>query len=345
MRERRPNRKPFNPRSESGIALVLVLFIVALCTVIVTQMTYTSTLDTTLHLLSKRSLEAEYLLKSVVNVGRAVIKTDISPEDAEQDTWGQFRNGLPIPPQWLEVDDPSVRLELEIRPEESKLPIKALVSGTRVNDKWRDVFSRFFKKMEFDSDGAEDGSGLFPGRVFTADEVVANLIDYMDSDKESYQSDDFVGGVESEVPEGSFANRSIRWQGQLYAVPGMNADRIRRITPFITSFGGGRRININLAPRVVLESLHPEIGEGEVNAIIELRSEEPFTNQNRKTALTPGIIGDDVYNEIASMIDVRSRWFQIVGKVDYGASTSFMRSYVSQTEPGELPIMRISEIF
>lgn len=338
-------RKKERSSHEQGVALVMVLFVVALSSIIITQLTYTGTLDTSLHLYSKRSLESEYLLKSTINFGRALLKTDISPEDSERDFWGPFLNGLEIPKEILNIQDPAVRIELEIRPEEAKLPLRSLVSGRRGNEKWRDVFVRFFQKMGFDDDNLPDESGLFPGRVFSASEVVANLIDYMDPDSEDYQASDFPTGIESTLDKDVFANKHIRWLGELHNVPGMNQSRIRRISPFLTAFGSGRRININLAPRAVLESLSPEIGQPEVDAIIAFRSSEtPFDNQNKKIELSL-IVGQDIYDRVAPMIDVQSRWFQIIAKVDYGASTSFMRAYVSQTQTGELPIIRISEIF
>ncbi|MCB0330933.1 MAG: general secretion pathway protein GspK [Bdellovibrionales bacterium] len=332
---------------EDGIALILALFIVALCTVIVTQLTYTGMLDTSLHLLSKRSLESEYLMKSAINFGRAILKADVSEEDAEQDAWGPFLNGIEIPKEILNVRDPSVRVELEIRPVSASLPLRAVVSGDRANVKWRDVFQRFFEKMGFDSDELPDESGLFPGQVFDSSQVVANMIDYMDTDEVSYEADDFVGGIESNLPDSAtFPNRSsLRWIGELYAIPGMNADRVRRISPFVTAFGNGRTVNINLAPRIVLESLHPEIGASQAEAIIQLRSEEAFTNVNKKGRLAPDIIPEEVYNEITPLIGIGSRWFQILAKVDYGSSTSFMRAYVSQTKPGELPLLKITEMF
>ncbi|MCI5064430.1 type II secretion system protein GspK [bacterium] len=335
-----PARQANQASSESGVALILVLMVVSLCTIIITQLTYTSTLDTRLHLISRRSLEAEYLLKSVVNFGRAILKADVSPEDTPQDSWAIFQQGLEVPKEVLKIRDPSVRLELEIRPEESKLPIQMLRGGDK---RWRDVFVRFFERMEFDTDGATDGSGLFPGRVFTAREVVANLIDYMDRDDESYDEDDFPSGIESELPEGTFPNKSIKWLGELSAVPGMNADRLRRVSPFLTRSGVGK-ININFAPQIILESLHEEIGSAEVQAILQLRAEVSLDDQNKVAELTP-IIGQDVMSQILSQTSVNSSWFQILAKVDYGASTSFMRAYVSQNNPGELPTIRISEIF
>ncbi|MCB0320509.1 MAG: general secretion pathway protein GspK, partial [Bdellovibrionales bacterium] len=326
-------------KDERGVALIIVLGLISLTTILVTQLTYSATLDMRLHLMAKRSLEAEYLLKSAVNLGRALIKEDTSPEDAYQDTWAQFRDGLEIPRELLQVEDPSVRVELEIRPEESKIPIRSLLSGRSANSRWRDVFARLFQKLGFDEDEEEDQTGLFPGRVFKADELVANLIDYMDPDSDPYQVDDFAQGIESESLKDAFPNRPIRWLGELNGVPGFTTNRIRLMQPFLTTFGSGRRVNINLAPRAVLESLHPEIGTEEVDAILAFREEQPFDNTNRKTELGL-IIGESTYDDITTMITVESRWFQLLAKVDYGASSSFMRAYVVQGNSGELPILR-----
>lgn len=335
-------------KSERGVALVLVLFVVALASIIVVNLSYSASLEMRTNLMVERGLKSEYLLKSAINFGRAILREDTSPEDAPQDTWGLFRNGIPIPTDALNIHDPALKsLELEIRPEESKLPVAALLSGGSVNIQWRDVFHRFFVSLGFDEDEEEDESGYFPGRVFKSDELVANLIDYMDQDSDSYQSNDFVSGIESELPEGVFPNRSLQRIGNLTSIPGFTASRVRQLTPFLTAFGNRRRLNINLAPSAILRALHEEIGDEEVSAIVAFREngeEGPFTNQNRKEKLSE-ILGEAVYDELAPMLDVQSRWFQILAKVDYGTSTNFARAYVSQAANGEMPVTRIMELF
>ncbi|MCB0339049.1 MAG: type II secretion system minor pseudopilin GspK [Bdellovibrionales bacterium] len=337
----------YTQKQERGLALLLALFIVALASIIVVNLTYSSFLGARLNDATAKGLQAEYLLKSTVNVARAIIKEDTSPEDTLQDSWGLFVNSQAVPAEMLGINEPNVSIELEISPENSSFPLRSLLQSTRgpVEPKWRDATVRLFQLLGFDEDGQEDQTGLFPGRVFTSEELVSVLIDAMDSDSDSYPGDaQSPPGIEGELAENPFTNSLLKRVGELVNVPGFTPARMRKLSPLATVFDGGR-VNINLAPPIVLKSLHEDIGDAEVDAIMALRKETPFDDVNRRTELS-NIIGSDVYEDISTMIDVKSRWFRILAKVDYGSATYFMRAYVSKSsEEGELPVIRSVELF
>lgn len=295
----------------------------------------------------EHGMQAEYLLKSAVNIARILIKADVSAEDGPQDLWGKFSNGAPIPLELLGIQQPNTSVALEIRPEESKIPLRALVpiSGGEPDLKWRGVLSRLFKNLGFDDDDQEDQTGYFPGRRFSADEMVANLIDYMDQDKESYNPGDFAMGIEKDLPADIFPNTRMSRVGELRAIPGFTPARIRKLEPLVTVFGNSR-INLNLAPAVVLRSLSDDFGEKEVEEITAFRKSEegPFTFENQKEKLSE-IIGEQAYDRVNTMISVESRWFQVLAKVDYGTTTYFMRAFLSKEGSGELPQIRSVELF
>lgn len=332
-------------RGDRGVALIMVLFIVALATVLVTQITYESTLRMRTSLMVQRSLQAEYLLKSTINFARALIREDTSPEDGPQDTWGRFKDGIGIPGDLLGLSDRSVRLFLEIRPEEGKLPIRHLVRGSGVQVIWRDILVRFFERMGFDEDGEADHTGLFPDRVFDSREMVANLIDYMDRDQESYRADDFVNGIEDAIEEDYFSNRSIRRISELSLIPGFTPNRVRKIRPFVSAFGRPV-ININFVPRVVLESLTEEIDPGEAEALIDFREgpDGPFTDVNKVQQIET-LAGREAWLEIASITKTDSAYFQALAKADYGASTYFGRAIIIQNNDGEIPSLHSLELY
>lgn len=297
--------------------------------------------------MTERGMQAEYLLKSAVNFARILLKEDITSEDSVQDFWGPFSSGAPIPLELLGIQEPNVRVALEIRPEESKIPLRALVptSAGEPDIKWRDTLVRLFRNLGFDADGEEDQTGLFPGRQFSSEELVANLVDYMDQDKESYRPGDFASGIESDLPQEYFPNTRITRVGEIKVIPGFTPARIRRIEPLITVFGNSR-VNINLAPEVVLRSLSEDLNEQQIESIGEFRKGEdgPFTFQNQKERLSE-MIGESTYDRINTMISVESRWYQVLAKVDYGATTYFMRAFLSKEEKNELPAIRSLEIF
>lgn len=295
----------------------------------------------------EHSMQAEYLLKSAVNFARVLIKEDTSPEDAYQDLWGKFSGGAPIPLEMLGIPQINTHIELEIRPEESKVPLRALVpiAAGEPDQKWRGVLTRLFTNLGFDDDQEEDQTGLFPGRHFSSEELVANLVDYMDQDKESYNPGDFASGIEADLPADTFPNTRITRVGELKVIPGFTPARIRKLEPLVTVFGNSR-ININLAPAVVLKALSDDFSDQEIDAILSFRKSDdgPFDFENQKEKLTE-IIGDTRYDKINTMITVESRWFQVLSKVDYGTSTYFMRAFLSKEGTGELPQIRSVELF
>ncbi|MBN8549576.1 MAG: general secretion pathway protein GspK [Deltaproteobacteria bacterium] len=329
------------------MALILVVFVVALASILVLNLAYSTFMGSRVSVMVEHSMQAEYLLKSAVNFARVLIKEDTSPEDAYQDLWGKFSGGSPIPLDLLGIKQPNMQIELEIRPEESKVPLRAMVpiAGGEPDLKWRGVMTRLFRNLGFDDDQEEDQTGLFPGRHFSSEELVANLIDYMDQDKESYNPGDFASGIESDLPPDTFPNSRINRVGEIKVIPGFTPARIRKLEPLVTVFGNSR-INVNLAPAVVIKSLSDDISDAEVEAMLAFRKSDdgPFTFENQKEKLGE-MIGEPQYDKINTMISVESRWFQVLSKVDYGTSTYFMRAFLSKQGNGELPQIRSVELF
>ncbi|MEZ4753147.1 MAG: type II secretion system minor pseudopilin GspK [Bdellovibrionota bacterium] len=344
----RPVNRPVN-RSAKGLALILVIFIVALASTIVVNLAYNTMISARSNSMTVKSLQAEYILKSAVNVARVLIQKDDTPEDAGDDLWAKFKDGIVIPTQLLGIDTPNIKVSLEIRPEESKLPLRSLLPtlAGKPDIRWRGILSRLFDSLGFNEDEEEDQTKIYERRVFTGDELVAILIDYMDKDEDSYDSGDFASGIESDsqIPKGRFPNTKIRRIGELSTVPGFTPNRLRNLIPFVTTFGNSR-VNINLAPRQVIKALHEDLDDSQVDQIIEFRKSElgPFTAQNRKEELS-NIVGDEIYSEVSSIVSVESRWFQVLSKVDFETSSYFMRAYIYETGQGELPLIRSVELF
>lgn len=333
-----------------GVALILVVFFIALGAVIISSMSYSAHLSNRLEQAGTRLTGAEFLLKSAINAARILIREDATPEDSARDiTWGPFVEGKEVPGPMLGLPVGGPRISIEIRPEESKLPLRAIVptATSQPDRKWRDIFVRLFRALGFDNDGEKAATGRFSGRVFSAEEMIANFIDYVDQDKDSYNDPDggFPAGIEGDLEEGAFPNEQIRRISELATIPGFTAARIRKLTPFITVFGAGQRVNINVAPRIVINSIHEDL-PSYTDAILEFRSKQdgPFTHQNKKVILA-GILGDDLSNQVDRYFDAGSRWYQVIAKVDYGASIYFARAVLLKRGEGMTPDIRNLELY
>lgn len=335
---------------QRGVALILVLFVVALASILVIDLTYSTSLGSRQMVQIQHSTQAEYLLKSALNLARVLLRDDANDEDSARDNWGIFLGGIPIPAELFSSGLPNVVISLEIRPEEAKIPIAALVPPgfSAPNQTWRDVLIRLFQSLGFDDDQEErDQSGLFPNRHFDSTELVGILIDYMDRDEESYQP----GGIESEIPKGRFSNSSVQRIGELAQIPGFTPRRLQKLIPYLTALGsvGGSplTINVNVAPRRVLQSLHPAFDPAMVDQMIAFRDSDrgPFAQTNFIAQLTE-IVGDPgVVSSIQSIVRVQSKWFQVIAKVQYDSSTYFLRAYLYKENPRELPVVQSMELF
>lgn len=331
---------------QSGIALILVIFIVALASIIVVNATYST------HLASRRSsivakgVRAEYLLKSAVSVARLLLKEDKNSEDSQKDLWGKFVDGVPIPGELIGIDEPNVRVSLEIRPEDSKIPLRMLtVSGT-ANNTWRDILVRLFRNLGFDNDNEIDQTGLLGANTkVDSQKLVAMLIDYSDPDNTPYSDPGFAEGFEGDTDKQIFPNRNFNRLSELATIPGFTAARLQRLSPFVSA-ENITYVNINTAPREVLKALSDGIDDSVADQIINFRtgSEGPITGSEGSHSFE-SIVGSSLATELATLIRPLSNRFQVIAKVDYDTSTYFMRAVLKRDIPGELPRIDSVEIF
>lgn len=338
-------RSTFAP--QRGIALILVTFVIALATIVVTNLTYSTYIGSRSNSVVERSLYAEYLLKSTVNVAIALIKADLnSNKDGPQDIWARFSQGTAVPPELFGIEIPNLSIELEVSPENQRFPLRHIINGNDPRPLTRDMLVRLFKNLGFDNDTKEvQISGPFANRHFKSDELVANLIDYMDSDSESYKDPDFAKGIEGDLPKDTFENRPPYRVSELAAIPGFTPGRMRKLEPLLTTFDNQGKININFAPPLILSALSDQIGSREIKEILDFRASKdgPFDFGDQKLQ---NILNDaNIYQQINSTVGYNSSWFQVLAKVDFGTKAYFMRAIVvRQGSPTEVAI-RSMEIF
>ena len=342
---------------ERGVALILVTFIVALATIIVVSLTYNTYMAARSNMVAERSLQAEYLLKSLLNFARVLIKEDTTEESSAKDPWGRFAGGQNLEPSLLGFDIPGLQMQLEINAEDAKVPVPALMLTTVNSDpdlKWRNVIECLFRDLGFDNDQQEIWKQKpFEGRFFNAQQMTANLIDYMDPNSESYEVQGFEKGVEGELNEKDqdiFRNSAMLELDELAKIPGFTPSRLRKVLPYMTTHGAKTRVNVNLAPRRILKCLNSGMTEAAADKIIAFResAEGPFTRENIAAEMQK-ILDESTWSAISLMVNAgpqnESPHFQVLAKVDYGAATFFMRAYVYRWNAGELPVIYSVEIF
>ena len=337
---------------EQGVALIMVIFMVVLCSAILVSLSDSTYTAMRINRTTEQRVKAEYIMKSAVNFARVLIQNDATEfDDPSRDDWMQFQEGREVPGELVGISEPNVRISLMIAPENSKIPLVEVVQSTGVDKAWRDVLVSLFQNLGFDNpptmnNTVEDQ----PSRVYSSKEMVANLIDYLDNDQVSYPDDGFQG-IESELPQGTEfpnAGRIESLQSELTSIPGFTPLRVQQLLPYV-SIHRKAQININAAPRRVLralvEGLDPTsaggAAEAEADKLILCRDPAnggPY-NQSYRTQIN-ACITPSVADRIKPKLTNKANIFSVIVKVEYGTASSnpsFFASAYLEEKSGRLP--------
>jgi type II secretory pathway component PulK len=319
----------------------MVIMMITLASGILIALTDSTYVAMRLNRSSEQRVKAEYVLKSVINVAQMLIKLDRTQyDDPQQDAWMQFQEGATVPGELVGISEPNVKISLLISPESGKIPLLSLVSPTAPDSGWRDVLVALYRNLGFENQGntqkEQDAIGV--------EQMVANLIDYLDFDKESYSAGDFSAeGIEGSLPSGiEFRNdgKLESVANELSILPGYSDGRIQCILPFV-SIRSKSAININAASLDVLQALiqglAPSASGGEAAQLIQCRSPEnggPF-NQSYGSQIS-ACIEADVASKIRPRLVAQGDEFFVIAKVEYGSS-AFMASAHLKARNGRAP--------
>jgi type II secretory pathway component PulK len=263
----------------------------------------------------------------------------------------QFQEGAEIPGAFLGLTEQNVRLQLQITSESGKIPIRKVLqaNGLQVSTPHRDVLRRLFKVLGFDNDTNEvDQTALFSGRHFKSDELVANLIDYMDTNSDNYDEPGFAQGIEAGLPTNAgFRNELIEsLSSELSGIPGFTPARVQRLLPFVTATSSAK-INVNAGPKEVLMALSDDVTDNVAQAIIDFRTPQgggPFTSTNMRSELKRlSNSTDSIFD--SSLIDYKGSYYEVITKVDFGTSNFMARAVMYAKRQGELPEVIKQELF
>ena len=349
----RPHRETLPNRSagEKGIALLLVIFTITLLSILSIALTQSTYIGSQLHRSFVDRFRAELLLRSTLNVALELIAQDSGKVDPPKDSWGPFIAGQSVPASLLGVSDPRLEIGLEITPENSRLPLFRVkeIPGNAEYLRWRDIFARLFALLGCDNDGESDHTGIKPNGSFNSDDMVANLVDYLDEDKESVADRNFRG-IEGSLPDDFFPEnepKSLTIQ-ELVAIPGFTPSRLRRIEPYVTPLpiADVVFVNINLAAPIVLQAIDNNLTEEFANTLAEFSRgpDGPFSSENQKgnAVLLKNFPNYDQLK--GSIVTDRSTSLQVIAKVQFGDRRFFARSRVKRNA-GQPPTVVSTEFF
>lgn len=122
-------------------------------------------------------------------------------------------------------------------------------------------------------------------------------------------------------------------------------DEYPAFTRYIAALPEGTRINVNTAPREVLLSLVPALGEAAVDAVIAARGEEAFATVDALLAL-PGLatVPEAALKELKDAVVVSSEYFQVMSEVVVAGRTTRLVSIVYRPRQGGVPVVVMRDL-
>ena len=296
---------PAARRRQRGVALLTAILVVAVATIIATNLLWLSTLDMRR---TGSSLaidqELQYVLGAEAWVGD-ILQQDLeeSPDsDHLGEVWATEIDPLPIDGGYIygTVVDLQGLFNLNnlVGPDGEADPIM------------RTQFERLLQLLEIDP--------LLAGVV----------VDWIDPDIESNfpngGEDDLYAGMD---PQYRAANGMVTTPTELMAMAGIDAEIYARLAPYVTALPMGTTLNVNTAPQMILASLSEDIDPGTAELLITERGDAEFPSVRDSFQ---GLVSEDMLPRI----DGVSEHFMLVGQIAIGETTLRMNSVLQRHESG-----------
>ncbi len=346
----------FNAREESGFALIMTVFIVALATILVLDFASETLAFQQNSRASTERIEASYILKSTINVAKLLLElpklqisesgeTKQTREDWLGEPWALIAAvpSLPLPggPR-LTISDESGKLNLTSivaqtqgssgPPAPGATPVPTPTPQEDANGFWKDKLSELFERTGFQRTPYDSDLNRTLGDTgYAATDQVAVLHDWQDADSDSHVSGTFPGeGIESFADKTWFYNRPLRNLSELALVPGMTLERVQFIAPFVrvsrTNLAGSSRVNVNTAPLEVLLALgFPESRAVEID---QIRTNAPISSAD----LQQLVAGDP---QLAQSTTVSSQEFTAYAQIRLANSSNWAKAVISVQGGGQ----------
>jgi general secretion pathway protein K len=266
-------------KGKRGMALLLVLMIVALMTSLLTDLAFSTMVDMRLTETFRDSTRAYYLAKGGINAGRMILQEDRNNYDSLDETWSKGVINYP-------VGEGSVTILIE--DQDGKLSLNGMVNKNSPQAIMTDRFYRLLVVLELDS-------------LADPAELTAALIDWLDTGDDPYaevHTDGLslpVSGAEdtyyrSQAQPYRSKNGPLETLQELSLIKGFTIEIVNQISPHL-AVNGTVAVNINTASAEVLMSLDLQISRDTAQDIIDYRQTEPI----KSIAQLEEILAPEVY--------------------------------------------------
>ena len=296
---------PASRRRQRGVALLTAILIVAVATMIATNLLWLSTLDMRR---TGSSLaidqELQYVLGAEAWVGDILQQDleDSSESDHLGEVWATQIDPLPIEGGFIygSVVDLQGLFNLN----------NLVAPGGEVDQIMFAQFQRLLELLEIDP------------------MIAAAVVDWIDPNIEttfpSGGEDDLYAGND---PQYRAANGMITTPSEIMAIAGFDAEIYARLAPYVTALPTGTTLNVNTAPQMILASLSEDIDLDTAELLITERGDAEFPSVRDSFQ---GLVSEDMLPRI----DGVSEHFLLVGQIEIGETTLRMNSVLQRHESG-----------
>jgi len=309
--------------NQRGMALLLVLVVVALLSALLTELAFSTLVDLRLAETFRDSTRAAYLAKGGIRVGRIILQEDgqnISSRDFDHpsELWG-----LGVVSQYPVGDG---FLTISVEDLEGKLNLKRLVIGTGSSEQAdvivKERFNSLFTELNFPD----------------PEELTAALIDWIDSNSDVYDGYSNVGVVGAE--DNYYLNQKKTYKcknapldslDELVMVRGFTPEMVEILDKYI-AVSGGATLNLNTATPEVMSVWDVKVTPQNIETILKARDIMPI--KSRKELL------DLIQNSYApSDFAFKSDTFRIKSWGDVNSGTRNMEAIVRKS--GQLLYLKV----
>jgi general secretion pathway protein K len=279
-----------DPRS--GLALVLVLIVVAILSVVIAQFTYSMQIDERIAQNFAMDRKNYYAARGGVILAKVLLEKD-GEEDGARDTLDDdWAGNLPL--EGGKIGD--VSTDITITDQERLININRL-NNRKNNDFVRIhlALSRLLEILELDISGEYA--------------ILERITDYIDNNEEGDFEDGAKNGPLTTIEEMLQIPGIQRWM--IYGWTDEMGEQRKGLADFVGLWGIAR-VNLNTASKEVLRAISTEITEEDANNIVAYRDEEePFNTPLDLTKVT-GMA--DIYkrdNKLIQYVTTLSTYFEV----------------------------------
>ncbi|MCC6933991.1 MAG: type II secretion system minor pseudopilin GspK [Deltaproteobacteria bacterium] len=344
--------------NNSGIALLMAVFVISLASIVVMGLSYQSRFDFRASRAFAEGIQADYVLKSGLNVAKTLIQLPKEPDqdnrpvtqDSLRDMWARVDSLGPLNQILSGV---AGEIRIQIIDEDSKLNVNNIVtsghaapannntnnnsnSSTGANNNqpqqlteaefWQETLRQIFFGLGFEAESFDENEfRTFGNKAYNAQQQVAVLHDWIDQDTKP--ADD--GGMESGKTKGIFYNRQLRSMSEILLVPGITLERLNQISPFVTAVsskqGADKKLNINTVPFEVLRAMG--VPETQAAELVQERLGKPITQEILNTLAQ--LVDTPNNPSLRRLFKLNSSNFSVIVRVKGANSVRWLKALVN----------------